>query len=59
LQYSTHFAKQGFQTEDLLKIISFHFSLELEGRSNKEDLSPFVNKIELLSKELEECIQSY
>jgi cell division protein ZapA len=58
LQYSSHFANRGFLSEDLLKIIGFHFSLELEGRNNKEDLSPFVNKIEQLSKELEECIQS-
>ncbi|MDR1681907.1 MAG: cell division protein ZapA [Candidatus Symbiothrix sp.] len=55
--YSSRYSNANFQSEDILKLVGFHFSLEMQNRNNTEDLSPFVNKIEQLSRELEECIQ--
>jgi len=59
MAYSSHYAKASFSSEDLLKLAGFDFALKLEEGTRMEDLSPFVNKIEQLGREVQNCIELY
>ena len=57
MSYSSHYSGAGFSMADLLKLVAFHFSLELMEDTQREDMTPFVNKIKQLDVELERYIQ--
>ena len=59
MAYSSYYAGAKLPMVDLLKLVAFHFSLELLGDTQREDMSPFVSKIEQLNAELEQYIQAY
>ncbi|MDR2844193.1 MAG: cell division protein ZapA [Candidatus Symbiothrix sp.] len=59
MEYSSYYSQADFEQKDLLKLVGFHFSLELLEDNQKEDMSPLVNKIEQLNKELEIYLQSF
>ena len=58
MAYSSYYSNAGLSMADLLKLVSFHFSLDLLGNRQREDLMPIVNKIEQLNAELEQYIQA-
>jgi cell division protein ZapA len=56
--YRLHYSDATFEEGDLLRLVAFHFSLELLEDRQLEDMTPFVGKIEQLNAELEEFIRS-
>lgn len=58
LKYSSFYSKANFELIDLLTLAGFQFSLENISREEQEDMTPLFDKIEQLSKELEEYINS-
>lgn len=59
LKYSSYYSQANFESNDLLALAGFHFSLETLEKGNREDMSPLFGKIEVLNKELEEYIKSF
>ena len=58
MAYSSQYSGAGLLMADLLKLVAFHFSLELLGKTQQEDMKPFVDKIEQLNAELGQYIQA-
>ncbi|MDR2805170.1 MAG: cell division protein ZapA [Dysgonamonadaceae bacterium] len=58
MQYSSYYSGAHFPMADLLKMVAFHFSLELLEDVQREDMTPFIDKIEQLNAELDRYIQS-
>ena len=58
MDYSSYYSDAGFPMADLLKLVAFHFSLELLEDTQREDMTPFIGKIEQLNTELEKYIQT-
>ena len=58
MDYSSHYSGAGLPMADLLKLVAFHFSLELLENKHQEDMTPFIGKIEQLNAELEQYIQA-
>ena len=58
MAYSSYYSGAGLPMVDLLKLVAFHFSLGLLEDTQREDMLPFVNKIEQLNAELEQYIQA-
>lgn len=57
LQYRKHFSKEEVDTRDLLAMVAFHLSkdnLQLESRN---DTTPFTDKIQQLTTELERYLK--
>jgi cell division protein ZapA len=60
LEYNSHYSRCGFDVNDTLALVGFHFSLELLllEKEYQEDVSTLLNKIEQLNKELEKYVNS-
>lgn len=58
-KYSSYYSNANFELDDLLTLAGFQFSLEVLEKEQKEDLSPLLDKIEQLNKELEDYINSF
>jgi cell division protein ZapA len=58
LQYSSYYSKADFEKNDLLTLAGFHFSLIALENEKREDMSPVFNKIEQLSRTVEEYIRA-
>ena len=58
MAYSSYYSGTRLPMTDLVKLVAFHFSLELLENTQREDMTPFVNKIEQLNTELEQYIQA-
>ncbi|MDR1527043.1 MAG: cell division protein ZapA [Dysgonamonadaceae bacterium] len=59
MAYSSYYSGSGFPMVDLLKLVAFHFSLELQEDKQREDMTPFIDKIEQLNAELEQYVQAF
>ena len=58
MAYSSSYSGAGLPMADLLKLVAFHFSLQLLEGTQQEDMTPFVDKIEQLNAELGQYIQT-
>jgi cell division protein ZapA len=58
MAYSSEYSGAEFSMMDLLKLVAFHFSLESLEDIQREDMTPFVRKIEQLNTDLERYLQS-
>jgi cell division protein ZapA len=58
IQYSSRFSGTKLEMKDLLAMAAVHVSVENLLLKQKEDTSPLLDRIELLSNELEEYLQS-
>jgi cell division protein ZapA len=58
MAYRSYYSAAGYSMADLLKLTSFHFSLELLEDIQREDMTPFIDKIEQLNTELEHYMQA-
>jgi cell division protein ZapA len=58
MAYSSYYSGAELPMVDLLKLVAFHFSLDLLTNRQREDLKPFTEKIEQLNAELEQYIQA-
>ena len=58
MAYSSHYSGSRLPMVDLLKLVAFHFSLALQEDTQREDMMPFIGKIEQLNVELEQYIQA-
>lgn len=59
MAYSSYYSGSDFPMVDLLKLVAFHFSLELQKDKQQEDMTPFIEKIEQLNAELEQYMQAF
>jgi cell division protein ZapA len=58
MAYSSHYLDSKYSMMDVLKLVAFHFSMELLEDTQREDMTPFVAKIEQLNNELEQYIEA-
>jgi cell division protein ZapA len=58
IKYSSYYAGAGYSMIDLLEMVALHFSMEARENVQREDLTPFIDKIEQLNAELERYIQT-
>jgi cell division protein ZapA len=59
LNYRSYYSSAHFSIMDVLKMVAFHFSLELLEDTQREDMTPFADKIEQLNAELDRYLQSF
>jgi cell division protein ZapA len=59
MDYRSYYSGIQSSMVDLLKLVAFHFSLELTEDRQREDLTPFIRKIEQLNAELEQYIRKF
>jgi len=58
MAYSSYYSGPNFPMVDVLKLVAFHFSLELQENKQQADMVPVIGKIEQLNTELERYIQA-
>jgi hypothetical protein len=58
LDYSSYYNGK-YSAPDLLKLVAFHFSLELLEDKQLEDMTPFVGKIKQLNADLDQYLQKF
>jgi hypothetical protein len=56
--YEERFDLSKIDAKDLLAMLAFHFSFESQLEKAKEDISPIFDRLEQLSLEIEEYIES-
>jgi len=59
MAYSSYYSGAKFPMADLLKLVAFHFSLELQEDKQQADMTPVIGKIEQLNAKLEQYIQTF
>ncbi|MDR0864855.1 MAG: cell division protein ZapA [Candidatus Symbiothrix sp.] len=59
IKYSSYYSNAGFQLNDILTLLGFHFSLEVLENEKREDMSPMFEMLDQLNKEMEEYIKSF
>ncbi len=58
LKYGGHFNNSELGLKDLLAMVAFHFSMENIKAEDREDTSPVYQKLDELSREIEEYLKS-